>query len=96
MTKQKRPTRNNCKYMRTRYNWTPSDYDLTFPVEDIPSNIPQEDTANLTTRLQKKFPLSKVIHLYLNEESKSVKNNLTVHTNLYLTINDNTREVKIL
>lgn len=82
--------------MRTKYNWTPNDYDLEFPIEEIPSNIPTEDTANLTTRLQKKFPLSKVIHLYLNEETKTVKNNLTIHTNLYLTINDETKEVKIL
>lgn len=82
--------------MRTKYNWTPNDYDLEFPIEEIPENIPQEDTANLTTRLQKKFPLAKTIHLYLNEETKTVKNNLTIHTNLYLTINDNTSEVKIL
>ena len=96
MTKPKRPTRNNCKYMRTKYNWTPQDYDLEFPIEEIPENIPTEDTANLTTRLQKKFSLAKTIHLYLNEETKTVKNNITIHTNLYLTINDNTSEVKIL
>lgn len=96
MTKQKRPEEKNCKYMKTKYNWTPNDFDLEFPIEEIPENIPPEDTANLTTRLQKKFPLSKVIHLYLNEQSKTITNNLTTHTNLYITINNNTREVKIL
>ena len=96
MTKQKRPTQNSCKYMRTRWNWTPNDYDLTFPTEEIPSNIPTEDTSNLTDRLQKKFPLSKKIHLYLNEDTQSVKNNLTVHTKLYLKIQNTTSEVKIL
>ena len=96
MTKQKRPNKKNCKYMRTKYNWTPSDYDLSFPIEEIPTNIPTEDTANLTTRLQKKFPLSKTIHLYLNEENHTVKNNLTAHTKLYITTNNQTKEVKIL
>ena len=96
MTKQKRPTQKNCKYMRTKYNWTPNDYDLTFPTEEIPANIKKEDTANLTNRLQKKFPLSKKIHLYLNEDTHTIKNNITVHTNLYLQINDNPIEVKIL
>lgn len=95
MTKN-RPEKNQCKYMKTKHNWTPNDYDLTFPTEEIPSNINPEDTADLSLRLQKKFPLSKKIHLYLNEETQSVKNNLTVHTKLYLTINNQTREVKIL
>ena len=96
MTKQKRPTKNNCKYMRTRHNWTPADYDLTFPIEEIPSNIPTEDTTNLTLRLQKKFPITKNIHLYLNEDNRTLKNNLTTHTQLYITTNNTTKEVKLL
>ena len=96
MTKQKRPTKNNCKYMRTKYNWTPNDYDMEFPVEEIPSNIPTEDTTNLTLRLQKKFPLTKNIHLYLNEDNRTLKNTITAHTQLYITPNNTTKEVKIL
>lgn len=91
-----KPTRNSCKYMRTRWNWTPSDYDMKFPVEEIPENIPAEDTANLTDRLQKKFPLSKKLHLDLNEDTHTIKNNLTVHTNIFLTINNQIIEVKPL
>ena len=91
-----RPNRDQCKYMRTKYNWTPNDYDLQFPVEEIPSNIKKEDTANLTQRLQRKMPLTKTIHLNLNEDSHSLKNNLTVHTQLYLTINNRIIEVKPL
>jgi len=95
MTKN-RPTRNHCKYMRTRWNWTPNDYDLRFPIEEIPENINTEDTSNLCTRLQKKFPLTKTLHLDLNEDTKSLKNNLTVHTNIFLTINNEIIEVKPL
>lgn len=91
-----RPTKNSCKYQRTKYNWTPNDYDMKFPVEEIPENIPREDTANLTQRLQKKFPLSKTIHLDLNEDTHNLKNNLTVHTQIYLTINNQIKEVKPL
>lgn len=96
MTKKKKPTRDSCKYMRTRYNWTPNDYDLSFPVDEIPANIPAEDTANLTHRLQKKFPLAKTIHLDLDEDPKSLKNNITMHTNIFLTVNENIVEVKPL
>ena len=92
----RKPTRDSCKYMRTKYNWTPADYDLKFPIEEIPENIPAEDTANLTDRLQKKFPLSKKLHLDLNEDARSVKNNLTIHTNIFLTINNHIIEVKPL
>ena len=95
MTKH-RPGKNQCKYMRTKYNWTPNDYDLNFPIEEIPENIPTEDAANLTQRLQKKFPLTKTIHLDLNEDTHALKNNLTVHTQIYLTINNQIKEVKPL
>ena len=82
--------------MRSRWNWTPNDYDLSFPIEEIPENINTEDTSNLTMRLQKKFPLTKSVHLNLNEDTHNHRNHTTVHTNLYLTINDTIREVKIL
>lgn len=92
--KKNRPGKNNCKYMKTKHNWTPNDYDLTFPIEQIPSNIKKEDTANLTQRLQKKFPLTKTLHLNLCEDTKTIKSNVTIHTNIFLTVNDNIIEVK--
>lgn len=94
MTKN-RPEKNNCKYMRTKHNWTPNDYDLEFPTDQIPSNINLQDTTDLTHHLQKKFPLSKTIHLNLDETNKDISNNITCHTNLFLTINDEVTEVKL-
>ena len=94
MTKN-RPEKNNCKYMRTKHNWTPNDYDLQFPTDKIPSNINLQDTTDLTNHLQKKFPLTKTIHLNLDETNKDISNNITCHTNLFLTINDEIKEVKL-
>jgi hypothetical protein len=82
--------------MRTKHNWTPSDYDLTFPTDQIPSNINTQDTTDLTLQLQKKFPLSKQIHLNLDEKNKNIRNNVTCHTRLSLTVNDQIKEVKFL
>ena len=82
--------------MKTQYNWTPNDYDLKFNTEKIPSNIKTEDTSNLTKRLQKKFPLTKTIHLDLNEDTRNITNNITMHTRLGLTINGAYKEVDIL
>ena len=90
-----RPTKDSCKYQRTKYNWTPNDFELSFPIDEIPSNINPQDTADLTTQLQKKFPLSKTIHLNLDETNKNIQNNVTISTKLFLTINNNKQEVKI-
>ena len=81
--------------MRTKYNWTPNDFEVSFPTDQIPSNINPQDTTDLTTQLQKKFPLSKTIHLNLDETNKNIQNNVTTHTKLFLTINDQRTEVKI-
>lgn len=59
-----------CKYMRTKYNWTPNDYNLSFPVEEIPSNVDVQNVKELTLQLQSKSPLGKVIHIELEEKTK--------------------------
>lgn len=51
---------NNCKYARSKYNYTPSDYDLIFDYTSIPANIRMGDASNLSKRLQQCMPLSKI------------------------------------
>ena len=84
-----------CKYMKTRYNWTPSDYDLQFPTDQIPSNIPVEDTANLQKRLQRKMPLTKTIHLDIEEDNRAYLNQIETHTTLNLIKNNTITEVPL-
>ena len=81
--------------MKTRWNWTPNDYDLQFPTDKIPSNINLQDTTDLTNHLQKKFPLTKTIHLNLDESNKGIQNNITGHTKLFLTIDNEIIGVKL-
>ena len=90
-----RPNKDSCKYQRTKYNWTPNDFDLSFPTDQIPSNINPQDVTDLTRQLQKKFPLHKTIHLNLDEKNKNIQNNITVHTRLFITVNNTKTEVKI-
>ena len=73
-----------CMYARSKYNYTPSDYDLIFDYTKIPSNIRMEDASNLSKRLQQYMPLSKVIHLNMNTDLKECSHTVQVYTILKL------------
>lgn len=73
-----------CMYARSKYNYTPSDYDLIFDYTKIPANICMEDASNLSKRLQQYMPLSKVIHLNMNTNLKECSHTVQVHTSLKL------------
>ena len=77
-------TQKKCMYARSKYNYTPSDYDLIFDYTKIPSNIRMEDASNLSKRLQQYMPLSKVIHLNMNTDLKKCSHTVQVYTSLKL------------
>lgn len=85
-----------CMYARSKYNYTPSDYDLIFDYTKIPANINMEDASNLTKRLQQYMPLSKVIHLNLNTNLKECSHTIQVHTSLKLNSNGKEMQVNII
>lgn len=89
-------SKENCKYMRAKYNYTPNDYDLYFDYSDIPSNINLEDSASLTNRLQGLMPLTKVIHLHLNEMDRNHAQEISVSTALTIKNRKITSEVKFI
>lgn len=74
-----------CKYARSKYNYTPNDFDLTFNYMDIPVNIKIENASNLSKRLQSVMPLTKVVHLNLNTNNHNEKHYLNVHAVVQLT-----------
>jgi len=86
----------NCKYMRSKFNWTPNDYDLSFKHNEIPSNIPIEDATNLSDRLKKVTPLSKTIHLDLDKGEKELDDTVSIVSELSLTINNTVKRVDII
>lgn len=82
----------NCKLMRTKHNWTPNDYDISFKTSLVPSNIKIEKATQLNERLQSHMPLSKVIHLNLLDYKPSEKRNrVLLHTTITI---DNGKELK--
>lgn len=88
----------NAKYMKTDYNWTPNDYDISFDVDMIPSNIDIDNVINLTNTLQRNMPLSKKIHLQLNDYSpeRHKKNLIGIHTGIKFDNGAGEREVDII
>ena len=70
-----------CKYMKDG-EYTPSDYDLTFDVADIPSNIKSRGSLDLKKELQKVTPLTRRVHLNLRNHEEAVTSNATVSTGL--------------
>ena len=83
----------DCKYMRSKYNWTPNDYDLTFPYWNIPPNIIMENVPNLSARLKNVTPLAKTIHLKLGTDDKEYTNIASVVSDLTIT-NNSTGKIK--
>lgn len=73
-----------CKYMRSKYNYTPNDYDLEFDFTEIPSNINMDDAVSISRRLAAVTPLSKTIHLHLNTGSKEFNQMMNIHTSMKL------------
>ena len=80
----------NCKYMRTRHNYTPNDYDLYFETSSIPSNIHYTNTIELSKIMKQYTPLSKKIHLNFRVMNK----NSNVHVSLNTSLRVDRKEVE--
>ena len=76
----------DCRYMRTKYNYTPNDYDLYFERSDIPSNINYNGTIELAKIMRQYSPLSKKIHL--NFKTYDKKSNVHVSLGTRLRVNE--------
>ena len=85
----------DCKYMRSKFNWTPNDYDLSFPYWNIPPNIIMENVPNLSARLKNVTPLAKTIHLNLNNGDREFKNITSIVSDVDLKINSTGKIIKV-
>jgi hypothetical protein len=82
----------NCKQLYSEPYMTPNNYDLIFNDALIPSNIRKESVINLTNRLQKLMPPSKIIHL--NMETTTVTKN--DHISIIPSVTINGKRVEFL
>lgn len=85
-----------CKYMRTKFNYTPNDYDIKFSYNDIPPNIDTTNAVELLKQLQQKTPLTKTLHLNMDNYKEDCTNYYLLHNELSLTINNQTKEISFL
>jgi hypothetical protein len=70
-------------HLREKTEYTPNDYNITFPTEKIPRNIKLTNIKNLELELQKAMPLTKKIHIKLEEkETTTPTNNYKITTDL--------------
>lgn len=72
----------DCNYMRTKYNWTPSDYDIHFDLSDVPRNISIGDSVGLENLLETCTPLTRKLHLNLSTMEKEATNEYEIGTGL--------------
>lgn len=72
----------DCNYMKTKYNYTPSDYDIYFDVTDIPKNIDIGSSVGLEDLLTVYTPLTRKLHLNLSTMDKDLSNEYEVCTGL--------------
>lgn len=64
--------------MRTKDNWTPSDYELEFNYDAIPRNIHVDSAIELSKAVNRKSPLSRKIHIMLDENGVNLRSRITV------------------
>jgi hypothetical protein len=81
--------------MRTKYNYTPNDYELSFDHTLIPSNIDVHNVGELTVQLQSRTPLGKVIHVILDEKNTDVANTLELYNEVSLSFDNKTKQLVI-
>lgn len=86
-----------CKLMRTKHNWTPNDYDISFKPSLVPSNIKIEQATQLSERIQNCMPLTKVAHLNLLDYKPSEKRNqISLHTTIVIDNGEENIDIKLI
>ena len=73
-----------CKYFHHDPYMTPNNFDLYFDYNSIPMNIDVGATYDLNKRLQRVMPLSKKIHLNLENRESSQSNGFNINTRIRL------------
>ena len=81
--------------MKTKYNYTPNDYELSFDHTLIPSNIDVHNVGELTVQLQSRTPLGKVIHVVLDEKNTDIANTIELYNTISINFDNKNKELEI-
>lgn len=84
-----------CKKMKTKYNYTPNDYELSFDHTLIPSNIDVHNVGELTVQLQSRTPLGNVIHVVLDEKNTDIVNTIELYNTISINFDNKNKELEI-
>jgi len=76
----------SCKHFHQDPYWTPNNFDLYFDYDSIPQNIEVENSHDLIRTLQKHLPLSKILHLNMDDRSVDYAENFNLYTKSRLII----------
>lgn len=81
--------------MKTKYNYTPNDYELSFDHTLIPSNIDVHNVGELTVQLQSRTPLGNVIHVVLDEKNTDIVNTIELYNTISINFDNKNKELEI-
>lgn len=80
------------KYARNEPYMNPNNFDISFNVNDVPSNVEMENGYNLEKRLQKVMPLTKKVHVNIGSSNLHQNNELNISSILRI----NNKKVKFI
>lgn len=86
-------SKNKLKYFQNDPYLTPNNYDIYFNKDEIPSNIVKDSDYILEKKLQKLMPLTKLIHLDFECNSKKFATNEVI---IFSSVKFNGKKVDIL
>lgn len=78
---------NICKYFHHEPYYTPNNFDLAFDYNSIPLNIQPEKVYDLRNRLQKLMPLTKIIHLQMDNDTIEENGIINLNTQVRIRYN---------
>lgn len=71
------------KYARSDPDYTPNNYDLIIPSENIKPELPLPGVIELNKQINEYTPLTKTVHILIDEETQYYTPTLRFTTSLY-------------
>ena len=81
-----------CKHFHQEPYWTPNNYDLFFDYNGIPTNIEVENNHDLIRRLKKHLPLSKILHINMEDNNVESAETVNIYTSTKISFKQNDGE----
>ena len=73
------------KYARDDPDWTPNNYDITISKDDINEDLPLPSIVELNKEIKEYIPLTKKVHIIIEDDYQFFTPLIRITTNLYAT-----------